>query len=357
MLDSYISERVLSIGCSYSLPKGGIAQIIDSYSKYIFSDFRYVVNSTSGNKFNKFYTAVVSILKVVGILTVDDKIKIVHIHTASYNSFKRSVIFMRLAKLFKKKVILHIHGGGFKDYYATNSAWITSILNRCDIIIALSNSWKQYFQSITNHPAIFVVENIVPFPVRITEEKNWKDGKCHLLFLGLIAKEKGIFDLIEVLHERANIFEDKVVLHIGGRGQTDLLNKRIKEYRLEDCVRYEGFITGYMKDRLLHDVDVFILPSYTEGLPVSILEAMSYGKPILTTPVGGIPEIVKQDINGFLFQPGDKKEISKAIEQIMNSVEKKKCMGKRSFQMVQPFFPSHVELQLKKIYEWLLFQC
>lgn len=356
MISYNLSKHILTIGCDFLSPKGGVSQVLYNYKLYIFRNFKSITNSGGSNKCYKLLKFICAIILMFYQLLLDKDIKIVHIHTASYNSFKRSAIFAKLAKLFKKKVVLHIHGGGFKDYYATNPKWIASVLNQCDVIITLSNSWEQYFQSITNHPAIFIVENIVPFPVRITEEKNWKDGKCHLLFLGLIAKEKGIFDLIEVLHEGAKIFNDKVVLHIGGNGQTDLLNKKVKEYGLEDYIRYEGFVTGYKKDRLLHDVDVFILPSYTEGLPVSILEAMSYGKPILTTPVGGIPEIVKQDINGFLFQPGDKKEMLKAIEQIMNSKEKKKCMGERSFQMVQPFLPNHVELQLKKVYEWLLSQ-
>lgn len=347
--------RVLTIGCSYKHPKGGVAQVMYNYSKYIYPHFKCVVNSGSGSIFYKLYIFVLAVLKVILNFLFDHKIAIVHIHTASYNSFRRSAWFVRLARCFRKKVVLHIHGGGFKDYYATNSAWITSILNQCDVIITLSNSWKQYFQSITNYPAIFVVENIVSFPVRITEEKNWKDGKFHLLFLGLITKEKGIFDLIEVLHEGVKTFNNKIVLHIGGKGETDLLNKMIKEYGLEDCIRYEGFVSGYKKESLLRDVDAFILPSYIEGLPMSILEAMSYGKPILTTPVGGIPEIVKQNVNGILFQPGDKITMLNAIKEIVDNDEKRKFLGKNSYQMAFPFFPDNVELQLRKIYEWILF--
>ena len=80
---------------------------------------------------------------------MDRKIKIVHIHTASYNSFKRSAWYVSLANFMRKKVLLHIHGGGFKEYYATNPQWISSVLNKCDGIITLSESWKEFFQGVT----------------------------------------------------------------------------------------------------------------------------------------------------------------------------------------------------------------
>lgn len=352
MINDEISKQVLTVGCRYKHPKGGVAQVLYNYSCFVFQDFKFIANSGGRNKLHKLIKAISSFLETCCLLIFDRDIKIVHIHTASYNSFKRSAWFVRLAKMFRKKVILHIHGGGFKEYYATNAKWISSVLERSDAIITLSNSWRRFFQSIVKRPAVFVVENIVPFPVQQTAKED--DGKFHLLFLGLISKGKGIFDLIEVLHENVKSFSDNVLLHIGGNGEVGLLNKKVKEYGLEGCVRYEGFVSGDKKIRLLNEADAFILPSYTEGLPVSILEAMSYKKPILTTPVGGIPEIVKQNVNGILFQPGDKIAISKAIEQIMNNDVEKEVMGEKAYQMVQSFLPVNVEMRLEEVYKWLL---
>lgn len=354
MIEKDIAKHVLTIGCNYHHPKGGIAQVLYNYKHYIFQDFNCIVNSGGFNKGGKLIKAIQAFLLMCYVLLTDKEIKIVHIHTASYNSFKRSAWFVLLAKKFKKKIILHIHGGGFKEYYITKPQWISSVLNQCDAIITLSNSWKQYFESITNRPTIYRVENIVPYPNLLPTKKVRCDGKYHLLFLGTITKEKGIFDLIDVLHKSANLLLDKLVLHVGGNGQTEQLNQMIKEYGLENCVQYEGFVTSPKKESLLNEVDAFILPSYVEGLPVSILEAMSYKKPILTTPVGGIPDVVKQNVNGILFQPGDKNGISKAIERVVNNHTENKLMGERSFQMVQPFFPTNVESRLKNIYKKLL---
>ena len=349
MLPQEISEQILTVGCEYRHPKGGVAQVMYNYDRYIFPRFKCIVNSGGTNKFEKLLKAITGWLQMFVILLIDREIKIVHIHTASFNSFRRSTYFIYLAKWFRKKVVLHIHGGGFKEYFKTNPKRIASILNDCDAIITLSESWKEYYQSITNGPIVAVVENIIAPPEK--GDRLWKDdNKYHLLYLGLIDEQKGIFDLLDVLHEHLNEFNKKVVLHIGGNGKIGKLKDEIKQSGLADIVVYEGFVSGSKKVSLLFSCDAFILPSYTEGLPVSILEAMAYCKPILATPVGGIPEIVKHNENGILFRPGDKNGIHKALIQILNSKEGNVRMGAKSFQFIQSYFPNNVSEKLAALY-------
>ena len=138
-------------------------------------------------------------------------------------------------------------------------------------------------------------------------------------------------------------FSHKIELRIGGGGEVEKLKELISKYELEDFVYYEGFVSGNKKETLLNECDAYILPSYTEGLPVSILEAMSYGKPILSTPVGGIPEVVKE--NGILFQPGDLSAIREAIELIANNKSRRKEMGLKSKEMIEYYLPANVEIK------------
>lgn len=349
MIDEKIASSILTVGCSFHHPMGGIAQVMYNYDRYVFPIFKTIENSGGNNKLYKFGKAIWSLLLMVMKLAVDKKIQIVHIHTASYNSFRRSVWHVKLAKLFKKKVIIHIHGGGFKEYYETNPQWITSNLNCADALITLSDMWKEYFEKVTCYPKIFVVENIVPEPV--FKESLKHDDKFHFLFLGLITEEKGIFDLIDVLHEYNDDFKGNLVLHIGGNGKIQKLIKLIDAYNLGDIVKYEGFVTGAEKESLLKNCDAFILPSYIEGLPVSILEAMSYGKPILTTPVGGIPEMVKNNDNGILFSPGDSENIRKAICELLFNRTRVEKMGRKSLQYIRPCLPSNISKKLESIYQ------
>lgn len=347
MIDQELSKHILSIGCKYNPPTGGIAQVVYNYSKYVYPYFGYVVNSGGKNKLIKLFLFLFAYCKTFLILLFRRRIKVVHIHTASFNSFKRSSFFVGIAKTFHKKVILHMHGGAFKNYYKTNSKWITSVLDSCDTIIVLSNSWKEYFSNIctTN---VEIVHNIIPQPNLL---KVQKDEKFHFLFLGLLVQEKGIYDLLDVLSEHCSWMKDNnVQLDIAGSGDTQLLMRTIDAKNLSSFVKFYGFVSGNKKIELLNRCDSYVLPSYAEGQPVSILEAMSYGKPILSTNVGGIPELIENGINGYIVTPGDKCALFEKMQMLVLDEPKRTKMGMRSSEIVRYNYPDYVANEIENIY-------
>ena len=339
-------KKTITIGCEYNPPKGGIAQVLYNYEKYVFPKFKCITNSGQGNAIYKLWKAISALIQLFFTLLFSKQIKIVHIHTASYNSFRRSAWFVHLGKAMNRKVILHIHGGGFKDFYQSNPQYISKILNKCDCIITLSPKWKKFFKTITTCPMIEVVNNIIAPPTFLQTKRN--DEKLHLLFLGLITEQKGIFDLLEVLAGHKNELEGKIVLHIGGNGKIDKLKKIIQTHGLQEFVIYEGWVSGEKKIQLFNISDAFILPSYTEGLPVSILEAISYGLSILSTPVGGIPEVVNES-NGILFEPGNKTEIYNSILKLTKSNINSATIKEQSYK----YLPENIKSQLNTIYQQL----
>lgn len=345
------NSSVLTIGCSYKMPKGGIAQVMNTYSKYVFQKFNVIVNSTNNGFLINSIVLAFSYLQTLAILIFNSNIKIIHIHTASYRSFKRSALWVNLAKFFNKKVILHIHGGAFKEYYKTNPTWIQSILDKSDCIITLSNEWKHYFKDELGCKNVRIIPNVVPYPSKVDLKK---DGKFHLLFLGLISENKGIFNLLDIIKENRIDFQNKLILHIGGNGKALELKEFIKANSLESIVKYEGFVSGNKKIELLNQADAFILPSYIEGLPISILEAMSYSLPIIATNVGGIPEIVENNKNGFIFPPGDMLRMKNSIINLMDNYQQQKEMGSASHEIIKDFLPDSVSQKLCKIYNELL---
>ena len=123
-------------------------------------------------------------------------------------------------------------------------------------------------------------------------------------FLGTIDDNKGIFDVIDIMGKNQNYFRGKIQFYIGGLGQEQRLTQQIATYGISDFVRYLGFVNGNDKAELLSNTDIYIQPSYVESFGISILEAMSYGASIISTNVGGIPEVVDNN-NGFLVTPGD----------------------------------------------------
>ena len=351
MLDNFVSRRVLTIGVSYKHPRGGVAMVMNVYSRCIYSRFRCIVNSGGKKPIYKLWKALYAYVSLFLILLFDRKTKIVHIHTASYNSFRRSAYFVKLAKFFSRQVVLHVHGGGFKEYYQSAPDRITTILDVCDVIVVLSESWRLFFQGITSS-LVRVVNNVVVKPIPSIE--THRTNKLNVLFLGLIAKEKGIFDLVQMIGKNVQIFRGKLVLHIGGNGNVKELERLILRYGIDDIVHYHGWVSGEAKDRLLSQSDVYVLPSYTEGLPMSILEAMAYRMPIVATPVGGIPEIVRNGENGYLVSPGDETALLGALRNLV--MDKTQCikMGDISYSIVEPYFPESVEKQLLDVYRNLL---
>lgn len=350
-----IDENVLFIGIDYRTPKGGVASVEHEYARQ-FKPFKFVRTSVSGGKIVKALVAAEGIVKFTCKLLVDRNIKIVHVNAASDASFWRKRIFINVAKLFGKKILYHNHGGGFKRFYGEHPTAVNRTLAKADCVVALSESWREFFANALGCKRVEVVNNPVTPPVETLHPSDQfrADGPMRLLFMGAITRNKGIFDLIEVLSANREEYEGKVVLHVGGNGDVDTFTNFISAHHLDKLVKFEGWVDGHKKDQLFRNSDVYILPSYFEGLPISILEAMTYGKPIIASNVGGIPEILHDGINGLLITPGDKPAIKQAIDRLLSSADVRKSMGAKGMEMAKPFYSSEVAATLRKLYESLL---
>ena len=343
------SKGVLTIGPEFVPPKGGVAQCIATYQQTIFSDFRCLTNSCDGSFLKKTCKALFSLAKLHCILATNSEIKIVHIHTASYNSFKRSAWFVKAAKRMGRKVVIHIHGGGFREYYDKEKSFIQPIIDQCDALITLSPKWKMFFEEVVHHKNVHIVPNVIAFPIVKTVAKT---DVFHLLYMGHITKAKGIFDLVEMLTEHKEEYLGKLILDIGGgMYEEEELKRYISDNKMEDIIRFHGWLLGEGKTDIFNIADAYILPSYTEGVPISILEAESYGLPVLSTTVGGIPEIVADGENGLLFEPGNKQQMKMAIDALMQDKELRISMAECSKKISMKNLPQFVEQSLLEVYK------
>lgn len=165
------------------------------------------------------------------------------------------------------------------------------------------------------------------------------------MFLGRFDEKKGIFDLLDVMTEIAKIDSD-AKLYIGSNERKEKVNKIIKEYKLNNNVEYLGWVDEKLKKEVLKEATIFVLPSYYEGMPMSVLEAMAYKNIVISTNVGGIPEIIENGYNGFLIEPGDKKELFNKIEKIINS-DKKNEMSDNARATVNEMF--NIDINICKL--------
>lgn len=346
MPDNNIFDKVLFVGIDYKHPRGGIASVLNTYSIFI-QPFKFV-RTTAGELGNlqKICYAVSGYASLIWKLATDTSIEIVHVHSASGSSFWRKSIAIRIAKAMGRKVIFHCHGGGFKEFRMNYSKEVDAILERVDSIVCLSEEWRTYFESISCRNVV-VIKNVIAEP---DIEAIKSDGLVHFLFLGLICDNKGIFDTLEAIAIHKEDLLGKIILHVGGNGETDRLLSTIKSLDIEPLVHFEGWVDNEKKRHLLNLADVFILPSYIEGVPISILEAESYHKPVITTKVGGIPSIVKDHQTGLFVTPGNIEEIYKAMMMLANNKTLRNEFGEASYRISRGYLPETIKQQLESLY-------
>ena len=347
-------KNVLFVGPHYN-QLGGIASVLEVYAKSI-PGFNFISSYHKKNAtYNVFYF-IRSLFKFVYRLISDREIKIVHIHTAVRGSFFRKSIFLLLTKLFGRKAILHIHSGWFKKFYTDNKRlqpFIKYILNKADILVCLSDEWKLYYNSLIEKKNIVVINNPVLLPA-YTQQAAWS-RPLKVLFLNRIVVEKGILDLVEFFNINKNWLAGSFKLIVAGAGDAEKDFKRIiAENNLSDIIDFKGWVTGKEKDEIIKDCDLFILTSYYEGLPMSILEAMSFGKPVIASNVGGIPRIVRPGKNGWLVEAGDIKGLSKVFHEVKDNPAILNAYREESLDIVKDYSPERVMESLDKMYETLL---
>ncbi len=331
--------------------KGGISAVVNIYFEAGLGeiiDLTYMKTMEDGNKFRKLMIAITALLKFLFIV---NKFEIIHFHLGSIASFYRKSIFIYIAKKFNKKIIIHLHGGDFHEFYhpginMQQKKYINKIFGLADVVIALTVFWKDFLSGIVDGNKVSVIYNGVPIPA--CHEKNYSN--IQILFLGRVVKSKGIFDLLDIMPEIVTQFQE-VKLYILGDGDRKHLQKIIQKYNLQDNVELLGWVTGAEKEEYLQSSTIFVLPSYNEGLPMSLLEAMSYKCAAVTTNVGGIPEVISHGENGYMVEPGDVKELKNTIIELLKDRSKRERIGEQAYNDIISIYSCNKSIEkLLKVY-------
>ncbi|MGH0632168.1 glycosyltransferase family 4 protein [Bacillus pacificus] len=336
--------------------RGGISSVIQSLLdlETIYNRTFLVSSYTEGGKVRKILAFLIGIFQFFCLLILNRQIKIIHIHTASRGSFSRKRIFVKIAKFFGKRVILHIHGAEFMLFYEESNERVKSqiqeVLEQVDVIITLSKKWKTDIEGITSNKNVKVIYNAIDS----TKFNLSKLNEQNILFMGRVGTRKGIYDFLDIM---PNILKDfpNAKLHIAGDGDLSLLDRKIEELNIKNHVCVYGWIDYKQKIKILEKSSIFILPSYNEGLPVSILEAMATGLPVISTDVGGITEQIVNDLNGFIIKPGDKEGLIKYTNYLLKNQNIRREFGKEGRNRVEEVFSLNtIGNKIIKVYDRLI---
>jgi glycosyltransferase involved in cell wall biosynthesis len=292
-----------------------------------------------------------------------------HVHFSWRGSLFRKGIFLILLALFRvRPVVLHCHAGRFFAYYqergAILRAYIRWFLRRGDHILAVSDRLAEDISSLVPEIPVEVLYNPVPLPevevagrdrVAAASTERGTDGVgVRSLTLGDVGAAKGSLDLVAVAASLSARGVD-ATFELGGDGELEAVRAAAAERGLGDRVRLLGWLGPKAKDRAFRSADVYLLPSYMEGFPVSVIEAMAHGLPVVSTSVGGIPELVQDGDSGILLEPGDVEGIAGAVETLALDPELRSRMGRAGRRrVVELCSPERIMSRLLARYDELL---
>ncbi len=224
------------------------------------------------------------------------------------------------------KIHLTIRKSRFMKWY------IPFVLCRCNMILCQSHSWYVFYKSISNlsDNHFVVIKNWINctsyLKLNITEKKE----NCNVLFLGWIECNKGIYDLVNAVSKRQNEMQNIQFIICGKGDQFNIVQQYIEELGLSCFFDFRGWVSGDEKEAILQKTDIFVLPSHVEGMPNSLIEAMAAGKAVISTRVGGIPELVIDENMGRLIEPGDVSALGQAIIELSQQPELRNKIGKKA---------------------------
>jgi glycosyltransferase involved in cell wall biosynthesis len=337
---------------------GGISSVVNVYRAAGLFDrwpVVYIPTHCDGSGLAKLNIAAWGFLRFFAML-LSGRVILVHIHISSGASFWRKLAFFLMARLFAIRTIVHLHSGRFHQFYEhecgnLSKAIVRYLFDNAERVIVLSSGWRRWLESISRNTAIVAIYNPVSVP---PDESCVGEGKTdHVICLGRLGKEKGTYDLLEAVARIAGAYPD-LKLTLAGDGDIVEVAKKLASIGLAARVCAPGWITGLDKELLLQDATIYCLPSYNEGLPMSVLEAMAYSLPVVATAVGGIPEAVADGREGFLITPGDVSALATRLKSLLDDPLLARRMGGAGrAKIVSLFSVETIVPQIERIYEEL----
>lgn len=324
-------KRTLQIFTFQNGYMGGVATMVKSYldGVTLFNKNGYIINDL--NISPSISTGITKIDNVIYIFTQRYKIRkylknniydIIHIHTSREFLFLKDLLLAKMIKrLFQIPVVITIHVGDVKTVY-NRINWfekysINILNNYVDKTIFLSEVMRNNFLEMKLLPSkttvLYNFHNFTPID-NIPKNNKEEDLQLKLLYVGAIHREKGIIELLSALSKLPDL---NYHLNICGELTDPTIKEDIHHYKnsLGHKVSFLGYVSGGKKTQIFESADILILPSYHEGLPLVIMEALGAGCAIITTKVGAIPEILSEN-NCFWIDIASKDSIVEILSNI-----------------------------------------
>lgn len=260
--------------------------------------------------------------------------------------FLKDAPFVLLCKLFYRKVIIHQHNKGMSKCVDKQPyKWLLPLVYRNTKVILLS--WYLYpdIEKIVKKEQVIICPNGIPYDIDKEPEFERKNDVPNIFFLSNLIPSKGVYVLLDackLLREKGYCF---ICNFVGGETKEitkEKLESAIAERGLAEYAIYNGPKYGNDKNRFFEKSDIFVQPTFEDCFPLTLLEAMEYGLPIISTDEGAIQDIVANGINGFTCKRNDSVSTAEAIEKLLKDKDLRTQMGKNGYKLFKEKFTLEV---------------
>lgn len=349
-------KTIVMIGTHFDT-MGGISSVVNVYRAAGLFDrwpIRYIATHCDGGRVAKLAIAVKALIQFLALLLLG-KVALVHVHVSSGAGFWRKFVFLVPSYLTGVSVVMHLHSGRFHQFYERDCGAFAKRLvrlafDKAAYVVVLSSGWKAWLETVSENRNIVSIYNPVEVPAQTGGERF---ERCRVIALGRVCEPKGSHDLLAaaaLLKGR----HPQIEIILAGDGDVDAFAERVQEIGMQESVTLPGWIRGPEKQRLLDSASVYALPSYAEGLPMGLLEAMANGVPVVSTRVGGIPEAVTDGVEGFLIEPGDVAALTDSLDRLLSDQELAVRMGRAAREkVINCFSTAAIFPQIDAIYSRL----
>jgi glycosyltransferase involved in cell wall biosynthesis len=282
----------------------------------------------------------------------------------TWSGFLRDMVLAWIARRSGAALVGHIHGSDFHfvlERRGIQAFWVRAGIGQFDTLLVLGGHWKRLIEAYGIHGRCAIVPSTPRREVFERGARFVRGGDprpvVEGLFVGQVGRRKGVFDVLAALARckaAALPFRLTFVGPAELEGEWDAVMRERARLGVEDVACFTGTLQGEELYERFAAADVFVMPSYTEGLPVVFLEAGVFEMPVIATPVGAIPDLVVNEQNGLLVEPGDVAAIAAAITRMTRDAEGRRRMGRRLRQDVEAFHPDRVCARIAEEIGWAL---
>ena len=335
--------RVLVVGQASTTP-GGMSSVQRLHERFLSArddvDLRVATTYDETGLRRRLQLMVGGLARAL-LLVLTGRVDVVHLHVAKGLSALRKGIVVVAARSRGVPTVLHTHAGAFADWFdglPAPARPLVAWLLRADRVVVLAPAAREVYTSRLGLPddRVVVLANPVEWPAAVPE-RDPRTQSVGAVFLGRLIDRKGVFDLVDAVAALQGAHRDRLHVTIAGHGDADAVRRAVTAAGLDGTVEVRTWIGPDERDELLGTAQILLLPSWWEGLPMSVLEGMAWGLCPVVTPVGGLATLVRDGDNGVVVPVGDPPALTAALDKLLSDDEVRVHMGARARESVRSF--------------------